>query len=91
MATPRAQEECIRKAKAMRLPTLRNLLICNGMGSRKGAPEIPLPHWHCRIYGNVPILWHTAKVRDRRKPVRIDGVKAQCGRAVMRSGARFPV
>jgi hypothetical protein len=61
MANPRAQEECIRKAKALRLPRVRNLLICSAIAGRKGVPQIPLPEWHCRIYGSVPIFWHKEK------------------------------
>jgi hypothetical protein len=38
---PSAQEECIRKANALRLPTLRNLLICSGDAKPKGRSPDP--------------------------------------------------
>jgi hypothetical protein len=46
---PSAQEECIRKANALRLPTLRNLLICSGDAKPKGrspdlAATVALPY-----------------------------------------------
>src|SRR5882724_3064950 len=71
IANPRALEECIKKANALSLPTLRNLLICSGMASRKGVLQSPLPQWHCRICGSVPVLWHTGEVCATRKRFRI--------------------
>ena len=69
--TPRALGECIRKANALSLPTLRNLLTCSGMASQKGALQSRLPRWHCRICGSVSVLWHTGEVCATRKRFRI--------------------
>jgi len=71
MANPRALGECIRKANALSLPTLRNLLTCSGMASQKGALQSRLPRWHCRICGSVSVLWHTGEVCATRKRFRI--------------------
>src|ERR1700731_2681460 len=90
MATPGAQEECIRKANALRLPTLRNLLTCSGMASRNGVPQIPLPRRHCRIYGSVPIFWHKEKCAARETVLEIERVKVQYG-LLTPNRARFRV
>ena len=71
MANPRALGECIRKANALSLPTLRNLLTCSGMASQKGALRSRLLQWHCRICGSVPVLRHTRKMWARGKRFRM--------------------
>src|SRR6267154_1505 len=90
MANPRALGECIRKANALSLPTLRNLLTCSGMASQKGALQSGCHGGTAGFAVACPFCGTQEKFAPRENAPELHGVKAQRA-AVRQSYVRFRV